>query len=118
MRRSACAVAPVDINDSTDDCDSPARTASLAARTMMGRNGVADDFRGVTVFLASPAAAYVTGRLSQAGHFSFKTGVVDITTGNNSFSAVSGFDAGTGYDLSSGWGTIDAGQFVRALAHG
>ena len=40
----------------------PARSASLAARTMMGRNGVADDFRGVTVFLASPAAAYVTGQ--------------------------------------------------------
>ena len=40
----------------------PARPASLAARTMMGRNGVAEDFRGVTVFLASPAAAYVTGQ--------------------------------------------------------
>jgi NAD(P)-dependent dehydrogenase (short-subunit alcohol dehydrogenase family) len=38
------------------------RSASLAARTMVGRNGRADDFRGVAVFLASPAAAFVTGQ--------------------------------------------------------
>ena len=36
--------------------------------------------------------------------------------GNNSFAGVTGFDAGTGYDLASGWGTIDAAKFVPALA--
>jgi hypothetical protein len=41
---------------------------------------------------------------------------VDVTSGNNSFSGVTGFDAGTGYDLASGWGTIDAAKFVPDLA--
>lgn len=40
----------------------PARSASLAARTMVGRNGVPADFAGATVFLASRASAYVTGQ--------------------------------------------------------
>ena len=62
-------------------------------------------------------ALYTLGQLSQTSHFRYQTGIVDIATGNNSFSGVSGFNAGDGYDLSSGWGTIDAGQFVRALAH-
>ena len=37
-------------------------TAMLAARTMVGRNGVAEDFAGAAVFLASRASAYVTGQ--------------------------------------------------------
>jgi NAD(P)-dependent dehydrogenase (short-subunit alcohol dehydrogenase family) len=40
----------------------PARVAALAARTMVGRNGKVEDFRGVAVFLASEASAYVTGQ--------------------------------------------------------
>ncbi len=40
----------------------PARTAALAARTMIGRNGMADDFAGAAVFLAGNASAYVTGQ--------------------------------------------------------
>ncbi len=40
----------------------PARVAALAARTMVGRNGQAADFAGVTVFLASRASDYVTGQ--------------------------------------------------------
>ena len=40
----------------------PERVASLAARTMVGRNGVAEDFAGAAIFLASNAAAYVTGQ--------------------------------------------------------
>ena len=40
----------------------PARSAALAARTMIGRNGLPADFEGVAVFLASAASAYVTGQ--------------------------------------------------------
>jgi len=41
----------------------PARSAALARRTMIGRNGQAEDFEGIAVFLASRASAYVTGQL-------------------------------------------------------
>ncbi|MGH3855551.1 MAG: S53 family peptidase [Pseudonocardiaceae bacterium] len=43
-------------------------------------------------------------------------GVVDVVTGNNSVPAepvaVPGFAAATGFDVASGWGTIDASRFV------
>ncbi|HET7017798.1 MAG TPA: SDR family oxidoreductase [Streptosporangiaceae bacterium] len=40
----------------------PVRSAALAARTMVGRNGLPEDFEGATVFLASDACTYVTGQ--------------------------------------------------------
>jgi gluconate 5-dehydrogenase len=40
----------------------PEKVAALAARTMVGRNGLAEDFAGAVVFLASRGAAYVTGQ--------------------------------------------------------
>ncbi|WP_069766533.1 SDR family NAD(P)-dependent oxidoreductase [Streptomyces sp. LUP47B] len=40
----------------------PEKVASLAARTMTGRNGLPEDFAGAAVFLASGAAGYVTGQ--------------------------------------------------------
>jgi gluconate 5-dehydrogenase len=40
----------------------PERSAALEARTMVGRNGVPEDFAGVAVFLASRASDYVTGQ--------------------------------------------------------
>jgi len=57
---------------------------------------------------------YFLGTLSQHGNGS--TGIVDVTSGDNSFSGVTGFDAVKGYDLASGWGTIDAAKFVPELA--
>jgi NAD(P)-dependent dehydrogenase (short-subunit alcohol dehydrogenase family) len=41
----------------------PVRTAALAARTMIGRNGLPVDFAGAAVFLSSPASAYVTAQM-------------------------------------------------------
>ncbi|MDQ1034101.1 NAD(P)-dependent dehydrogenase (short-subunit alcohol dehydrogenase family) [Streptomyces sp. V3I8] len=40
----------------------PGKVAALAARTLVGRNGLAEDFAGAAVFLASTASAYVTGQ--------------------------------------------------------
>jgi subtilase family serine protease len=45
-----------------------------------------------------------------------KSGIVDVTRGNNSFAGVTGFAAKKGYDLASGLGTIDAAVFVPKLA--
>ncbi|ACZ89512.1 SDR family NAD(P)-dependent oxidoreductase [Streptosporangium roseum] len=40
----------------------PEKVAALAARTMVGRNGLAEDFAGAAVFLAGRASGYVTGQ--------------------------------------------------------
>lgn len=40
----------------------PEKVAALAARTLVGRNGLAEDFAGAAVFLAGRASAYVTGQ--------------------------------------------------------
>jgi gluconate 5-dehydrogenase len=40
----------------------PQRVTAMAARTMVGRNGLVADFRGLAVFLAGPACAYLTGQ--------------------------------------------------------
>jgi subtilase family serine protease len=43
-------------------------------------------------------------------------GIVDVTSGNNSYNGVVGFNAKKGYDLASGLGTVNAAKFVPALA--
>jgi gluconate 5-dehydrogenase len=40
----------------------PAKVATHAARTMIGRNGLPTDFAGCAVFLASDASAAMTGQ--------------------------------------------------------
>lgn len=40
----------------------PVKVAALAERTMVGRNGLAEDFAGAAVFLAGRSSAYVTGQ--------------------------------------------------------
>jgi NAD(P)-dependent dehydrogenase (short-subunit alcohol dehydrogenase family) len=40
----------------------PSLSNTLAEKTAIGRNGELDDLAGVTVFLAAPASAYVTGQ--------------------------------------------------------
>lgn len=42
-------------------------------------------------------------------------GIVDVTSGNNSFDGVTGYNAGKGYDMASGLGTVNAAKFVPAL---
>ena len=57
---------------------------------------------------------YLLGALKQ--HGVRNTGIVSVTSGNNSFAGVTGFNAAPGYNLATGWGTIDAAKFVPALA--
>ncbi|MFB6891136.1 S8 family serine peptidase [Kitasatospora sp. NPDC056327] len=45
-----------------------------------------------------------------------RSGLVDVTTGDNSWDKVTGYRATKGYDLASGLGTIDAHRLVHALA--
>lgn len=76
---------------------------------------------------ASPEFAGVVAMADQLAHhrlgfinddlYRIHKGIVDVTSGNNSFAGVTGYDAGPGYDLATGLGTIDVGKFVKALAH-
>jgi NAD(P)-dependent dehydrogenase (short-subunit alcohol dehydrogenase family) len=51
----------------------PERAAKNAAQTAIGRNGALEDLHGATVFLASPASAYITGQtLAVDGGFTAK----------------------------------------------
>jgi subtilase family serine protease len=59
--------------------------------------------------------------LYQIGPNGAKSGIVDITSGNNSTklrstgATVAGFSAGSGFDVASGWGTVNAAKFAPAL---
>jgi len=50
------------------------------------------------------ASAQFTGATGRAFH--------DVVSGNNSVPGVSGFSAGTGYDLATGLGSVDASALV------
>ena len=75
-------------------------------------------FAGV-VALADQAAGrrpgFLNQRLYEMGE-DRAAGIVDVTGGDNSFAGVTGFAAARGFDLASGWGTIDAARFVPELA--
>ena len=90
---------------------------SEATPIFAGIVALADQVAGHRLGDINPAL-YLLGFESQLPHTPFRTGLVDVTSGDNSFAGVTGFPAGPGYDLSSGWGTIDAATFVPALAHG
>ena len=88
---------------------------SEASPIFSGIVAMADQVAGHRLGNINPAL-YLLGFQSQLPHFPLHTGLVDVTSGDNSFAGVTGYPATTGYDLSSGWGTIDASQFVPALA--
>jgi subtilase family serine protease len=92
-----------------------------------GTSEATPEFAGVVAMadqLAHHRLGLLNNRLYQL-HGSH-SGIVDVTVGNNSFGpftnsdnntyTVVGYDAGPGFDLASGLGTIDAAKFVPALA--
>jgi subtilase family serine protease len=74
---------------------------------------LADQTAGHRLGLINPAL-YRLGGLASNGVRS--TGIVDITRGDNTLNGVPGNTATRGYDLATGWGTLDARFFVPALA--
>jgi len=81
-------------------------------------------FAGV-VALADELAGHRLGWINPALYSLRASRIVDVTQGNNTFGpftnsdgntyTVIGYNAGPGYDLASGLGTLDAAQFVPAL---
>ena len=83
-----------------------------ATAEFSGMIAMANQLAGHRLGLVNPAL-YQLGLRSEHGDRS--TGIVPITEGDNSLGGVTGFRAGPGYDLDTGWGTIDAAKFVPAL---
>jgi subtilase family serine protease len=88
---------------------------SEATPIFAGIVALADQVAGHRLGNINPAL-YTLGGLSQVSSEAFRTGIVDVTSGSNSYGQVGGYNATPGYDLASGWGTIDAARFVPALA--
>jgi subtilase family serine protease len=84
---------------------------SEATPLMAGVVALADQAAGHRLGLLNPTL-YKLGTSPNAA----ADGIIDITTGNNTFGGVTGYTAGPGYDLASGLGTIDAAKLVNALA--
>jgi subtilase family serine protease len=82
-----------------------------------GTSEATPEFAGI-VAIADQVAGKSLGDLN-AALYSMESagakGIVDVTSGNNSFSGVTGFTAVKGYDMASGIGTVDAVNFVPAL---
>jgi hypothetical protein len=62
----------------------------------------------------------VNPALYEIGPQGAKAGITDITTGSDSATLstgvqVAGFSAGNGFDVASGWGTVNAAKFAPAL---
>lgn len=60
---------------------------------------------------------FLNDALYSMGKNAAKNGLVDVTTGNNTFAGVTGYTCAKGFDIASGWGTVDGAVFVPALVN-
>jgi subtilase family serine protease len=92
-----------------------------------GTSEASPEFAGI-IAMADQAAGKRLGNINKALYrMHYGEGLVDVTEGNNTLGpftnsdgityTVEGFNAGPGYDLASGLGTVDAAKFVEALAN-
>ncbi|KAA2264037.1 S8 family serine peptidase [Solihabitans fulvus] len=94
---------------------------SLPDLTMEGISGTSESaplFAGVlalAVQLHHGPLGQINPALYRMGPRGTEAGIVDVTTGDNSYGGVTGYTASKGFDVVSGWGTIDAARFVPAL---
>jgi subtilase family serine protease len=94
-------------------------TAGSPFHLVGGTSEATPEFAGIVAMadqLAHHDLGLINGDLYHLGYGS-QSGLVDVTSGNNSFAGVTGYSAGSGYDLASGLGTIDASKFVPTLAN-
>jgi subtilase family serine protease len=88
----------------------------------IGTSEAAPLFAGLVALadqMAGERLGFLNTRLYELG-LQHAPGIVDVTSGDNTFTfdstTITGFTAGAGYDLASGWGTVDAALFVPQLA--
>ena len=86
---------------------------SEAAPIFSGVVALADQAAGRRLGLLN-VPLYIDGALQPL--LGARTGLVDVTSGDNSFEGVTGYAAKPGYDLATGWGTVDVAKFVKAVA--
>jgi len=82
---------------------------SQASPTFAGILALATQLRGADLGAINPALAAIGPRGAAAGIIDVPAGYTDSAYG------VTGYSTGPGYDIASGWGTIDAPTFVPAL---
>ncbi|HEX3785518.1 MAG TPA: S53 family peptidase [Pseudonocardiaceae bacterium] len=103
---------------------------SVGYHLVGGTSEASPEFAGI-VAMADQLAGHSIGDINSRLYLLAKlphaaAGVVDVTQGNNTFGpftnsdgtthTVVGYNAGPGYDLASGNGTVNAARFVPALA--
>ena len=98
---------------------------SVGYHLVGGTSEASPEFAGI-VAMADQLAGHRLGLLGNKLYGLDRDALVDVTMGNNTFGpftnsdgntyTVVGYQAGRGYDLASGLGTVDAPRFVRALA--
>jgi hypothetical protein len=82
---------------------------SEAAPLFAGVLALATQLNHANVGPINPALYGILGPAGAAA------GIADVVRGNNSSPKVPGFVAGPGFDVASGWGTINASRFVPSL---
>jgi subtilase family serine protease len=85
--------------------------------TMEGTSGTSESspLFAAVLALAAQSKGSRLGQVNTALYTGKIAGIVDVTSGNNTFNGVTGFAAGKGFDIVSGWGTLDAAKFVPSL---
>ncbi len=94
------------------------KPSSVGWHLVGGTSEASPIFAGV-VALADQLAGRRLGNLNDALYRideQAHSGIVDVTTGDNSFAGVTGYPATAGYDLTTGLGTVDVSKFVPLLA--
>jgi subtilase family serine protease len=106
--------------------DTGSRMRSVPDITMDGSDGTSEaapEFAAVLALAAQlnrgPVAS-VNDALYKIGPQGARAGIADVVSGDNSVTSgstvlVPGFTAGRGFDVATGWGTVQAGAFVPAL---